>query len=173
MLSVTFLIPTRACSSCFHRANGDGGIIKAMHITFTWTLRGCGILNGKSLYMSQPIHVPFCTNQIYPDKFQIYIHKPPFSHGFPIIFPWFSHGFPKRLPVPRSIDPAEAVEGRRAGRHPQVGLRRRGVQLKSHGKTMGKSWKTMENPGKTMGKPWENPGKTMGKPWNVQVKSKL
>ena len=93
MLSVTFLIPTRACSSCFHRANGDGGIIKAMHITFTWTFRGCGILNGKSQYVT--IHS--CSKA--PTRYiQIYIHKSPFSHGFPMVFPWFSHGFPMVFP---------------------------------------------------------------------------
>ena len=106
MLSVTFLIPTRACSSCFHRANGDGGIIKAMHITFTWTFRGCGILNGKSQYVT--IHS--CSKA--PTRYiQIYIHKSPFSHGFPMVFPWFSHGFPKLIihkPLSGPITPAPA-----------------------------------------------------------------
>ena len=48
----------------------------------------------------------------------------------------------QRLPVARRIDPAQAVEGRRARRHPQVRLRRglRGVKpaVKNHRSTIGK-----------------------------------
>jgi hypothetical protein len=101
--------------------------------------------------MSQPIHVP---------KHQPDISRYTFiNHHFPMVFPWFSHGFPKliihkplghpsqRLPVPRSIDPAKAVEGRRARRHPQVGLRRRWLNWKAIGKPWTNHRKTLECPG--------------------------
>ena len=45
-----------ACSSCFHRAKGDGGIIKAMHITFTCSLKGCGIFHGKIAHNMEILH---------------------------------------------------------------------------------------------------------------------
>ena len=43
--------------------------------------------------------------------------QPPFSHGFPMIFPWFSHdshGFPIKPPTQRRL-PAPVSAGSRAG----------------------------------------------------------
>ena len=48
-------------------------------------------------------------------SFMIFPYKSPFSHGFPMVFPWFSHGFPMAFPSRLSLLSRESshVKGHR------------------------------------------------------------
>ena len=103
--------------------------------------------------------------------------QPPFSYGFPLVFPWFSLGFPRDVntinihqPPGHHIALGGVGDGRlhRCHTHPgRVHREPRLVLLEVLGQVLRglDVLRSLGTLGGKMGKPWENYRKTIGKWW--------